>query len=289
VGLSAGFGDPSLRARDQAPPCSTATVLAPFRGPSAEPCWGPSPKPSCWLPGLASAIRRIACCDARPGPTLPAPAAFVDRRSTSRSLRGMLPRAGRTRAGRGAGRRSRACALQEVELRPFGRKSFGCELELGGTECGRGRRALADAAVAPLRHGRPGRPRRIARGARASARPAAALGAVARALRGLRGLLAADAGPSSAGELTPREREIGWPAASGLTMRRIAERLVLSVRTVANTCSARRARGGAIAQTVRQSLAPARHPRVNRHTLGIARPEELAGVLIAPDEPVESG
>ena len=57
-------------------------------------------------------------------------------------------------------------------------------------------------------------------------------------------------------ELTPREREIALLAASGLTSRQIAERLVVSVRTVDN------------------------HLQHAYRKLGIARREELAGVLI---------
>ncbi|MDW5598826.1 helix-turn-helix transcriptional regulator, partial [Conexibacter stalactiti] len=40
--------------------------------------------------------------------------------------------------------------------------------------------------------------------------------------------------PPAAAELTPREREIALMAASGLSSREIAERLVVSVRTVNN-------------------------------------------------------
>jgi DNA-binding NarL/FixJ family response regulator len=44
-------------------------------------------------------------------------------------------------------------------------------------------------------------------------------------------------GPT-APELTPRQREIAYLAASGLTNRDIADRLVVSMRTVANTLGA---------------------------------------------------
>jgi DNA-binding NarL/FixJ family response regulator len=57
-------------------------------------------------------------------------------------------------------------------------------------------------------------------------------------------------------ELTPREREIALLAASGLTSRQIAERLVVSVRTIDN------------------------HLQHAYRKLGIARREELPGVLI---------
>ncbi|NUT42714.1 MAG: helix-turn-helix transcriptional regulator, partial [Thermoactinospora sp.] len=46
-------------------------------------------------------------------------------------------------------------------------------------------------------------------------------------------------------DLTPRQREMALLAAQGLSNREIAERLVLSVRTVANTLGAVYERTGA--------------------------------------------
>ena len=92
-----------------------------------------------------------------------------------------------------------------------------------------------------------------AAGREASARGGRALRPLAGALRDCRPptLLA-----GSVQELTPREREIALLAASGLTSRQIAERLVVSVRTVDN------------------------HLQHAYRKLGIARREELPGVLI---------
>jgi DNA-binding CsgD family transcriptional regulator len=60
-------------------------------------------------------------------------------------------------------------------------------------------------------------------------------------------------------ELTPREHEVAVLAAHGLTSGEIADRLVVSVRTVDNTL-----------------------PRAYRK-LGIARRAQLAGILITPE------